>query len=102
MDDALKDRLKNDPHHTGTNAEVRAAGIAREETSGIAQEAPTSGEVKRPRLSPLNRRRWQNFKANRRGYWSFWVFGVLLLICLFAEFIANDRPLLIRYDELGE
>ena len=36
--------------------------------------------------SPLNRRRWQNFKANRRGYWSFWIFLVLFVVSLFAEF----------------
>lgn len=48
--------------------------------------------------SPLNRRRWENFKANRRGYWSFWLFLVLFVVSLFAEFIANDRPLLVRYD----
>ncbi|MBR1222116.1 ABC transporter permease [Bradyrhizobium sp. U87765 SZCCT0131] len=48
--------------------------------------------------SPLNRRRWQNFKANRRGYWSFWLFSLLFVISLFAELIANDRPLMIRYD----
>jgi len=50
------------------------------------------------RLSPLNRRRWQNFKANRRGYWSFWIFSFLFVVSLFAELIANDRPLLIQYD----
>jgi microcin C transport system permease protein len=50
------------------------------------------------RLSPLNRRRWQNFKANRRGYWSLWIFGILFIVTLFAEFIANDRPLLVKYD----
>jgi microcin C transport system permease protein len=48
--------------------------------------------------SPLNKRRWQNFKANKRGYWSFWIFMVLFLISLFADVIANDKPLLIRYD----
>ena len=48
--------------------------------------------------SPLNRRRWQNFKANRRGYWSFWIFMVLFVVSLFAELIANDRPLLIKYE----
>ena len=48
-------------------------------------------------LSPLNRRRWQNFKANRRGYWSFWIFLVLFFVSLFAEFIANDRPFLVKY-----
>ncbi|MGQ0685259.1 ABC transporter permease [Bradyrhizobium sp.] len=49
-------------------------------------------------LSTLNRRRWQNFKANRRGYWSLWLFLALFLISLFAELIANDRPFMIRYD----
>jgi len=48
--------------------------------------------------SPLNRRRWQNFKANRRGYWSFWIFLVLFFVSLFAELIANDRPFLIKFD----
>ena len=43
-------------------------------------------------LSPLNQRRWQNFKANRRGYWSLWIFLVLFFVSLFAEFIANDQP----------
>jgi len=46
-------------------------------------------------VSPLNKRRWQNFKANRRGYWSLWVFLALFIISLFAEFIANDRPIFI-------
>ena len=49
-------------------------------------------------LSPINRRRLLNFKANRRGYWSFWVFMVLFVLSLCAELIANDRPLLVRYD----
>ena len=48
-------------------------------------------------VSPINRRRWQNFKANRRGYWSLWIFLVLFFVSLFAEFIANDRPYLVRY-----
>ncbi len=50
------------------------------------------------KLSPINRRRWENFKANRRGYWSFWVFLVLFFLSLGAEFIANDRPLFVSYD----
>lgn len=49
-------------------------------------------------LSPLNKRRWQNFKANRRGYWSLWIFSLLFVISLFAEVIANDRPFLIKFD----
>jgi microcin C transport system permease protein len=49
-------------------------------------------------LSPINIRRWYNFKANRRGYWSLWFFLVLFVLSLFAEFIANDKPLFIHYD----
>jgi microcin C transport system permease protein len=55
-------------------------------------------ELRPLRMSPLNRRRWQNFKANRRGYLSFWVFLVLFVVTLFAEFIANDRPYFISYE----
>jgi microcin C transport system permease protein len=50
------------------------------------------------RLSPIGARRWANFKANRRGYLSAMVFLVLFAISLCAELIANDRPLLVRYD----
>jgi len=53
--------------------------------------------VRRSRLSPLNRRRLNNFRANRRGYWSFWIFVALLVISLFAEVIANDRPIVAMY-----
>ncbi len=49
-------------------------------------------------LSPLNRRRLAVFHANRRGYWALWIFIALFFVTLFAEFIANDRPLLVRYD----
>lgn len=48
-------------------------------------------------LSPLNRRRWRNFKSNRRAYWSFLVFSVLFGLSLFAELIANDKPLLVSF-----
>ncbi|MFY9624834.1 MAG: ABC transporter permease [Rhodoplanes sp.] len=50
------------------------------------------------KVSPINRRRWENFKANRRGYWSFWVFLVLFILSLGAEFIANDRPFFVSYE----
>ena len=49
-------------------------------------------------LTPLTRRRLANFRANRRGLWSLWLFLVLFVVSLCAEFIANDRPLLVRYD----
>jgi len=50
------------------------------------------------RISPLNQRRWQNFKANRRGFWSLWIFLVLFVLSLGAEFIANDKPILVRFE----
>jgi microcin C transport system permease protein len=50
------------------------------------------------RLSPMTRRRWRNFIANRRGRWSLIVFGLMFFTTLFAEFIANDRPILVYYD----
>ena len=49
------------------------------------------------RLSPLNRRRWQNFRANRRAYWSLWVFLLLYGISMFAEVLANDVPIVVSY-----
>jgi microcin C transport system permease protein len=62
---------------------------------------PTGTEVmtppKRPWFSPTSKRRWQNFKANRRGYWSFWLFLILFFLSLAAEFIANDKPILASY-----
>lgn len=57
----------------------------------------TEESVKRPWLSPLNQRRLQNFKANRRGYWSLWIFLALFGLSLFSEFIANDRPILVSF-----
>ncbi|MEQ1647379.1 MAG: ABC transporter permease [Hyphomicrobiaceae bacterium] len=48
-------------------------------------------------LSPINRRRWQNFRANKRGYWSLLAFLTLFVLSLFAEFIANDKPIIARY-----
>ncbi|MBO9629467.1 MAG: ABC transporter permease [Shinella sp.] len=48
-------------------------------------------------LNPTNLRRWENFKANRRGYWSLWIFLVIFVLSLFAEGIANDRPIIASY-----
>ncbi len=48
-------------------------------------------------LSPINRRRWNNFRANRRGYVSIWLFLALLVGTLCAELIANDKPIIARY-----
>ena len=49
-------------------------------------------------LSPINQRRWNNFKSNKRGFWSLWMFLLLFIVSLFAEFIANDKPYLVTYD----
>jgi microcin C transport system permease protein len=48
--------------------------------------------------SPLTQRRISQFKANRRGYWSLWIFSALFFVVLFAEFLANDKPLLVSYE----
>lgn len=48
-------------------------------------------------LSPIQRRRLHNFRHNRRGYWSLWIFLGLFIISLGAELVANDRPLIVNY-----
>ncbi|MEM7319941.1 MAG: ABC transporter permease [Pseudomonadota bacterium] len=48
-------------------------------------------------LSPLNQRRWRNFRRNRRAYWSLIIFSILFTLALFAEFLANDKPILVNY-----
>jgi microcin C transport system permease protein len=60
----------------------------------LAPPMHTSGFL---RLRPIQRRRLDNFRRNRRGYISFWMFLVLFVISLFAEFICNDRPILAMY-----
>ena len=64
-----------------------------EPTTPVVADPPP--KLRRFALSPLNRRRWENFTRNRRGYWALWVFLVLFIVSLFAEFIANDKPFLI-------
>src|SRR5215467_4524340 len=68
----------------------------------VIDASPVGPDVPIPRrlfaLSPINLRRWRNFKANRRGYWSLWIFLALFIVTLFAEFIANDKPLYISFD----
>ena len=49
-------------------------------------------------ISPLTRRRLHNFRANARGYWSFWIFLAIFFITLFAEFVANDKPFLVYHE----
>jgi len=49
-------------------------------------------------LSKINQRRYERFKSNRKAVWSFWIFTVLFVLSLFAEFVANDKPLIVSYD----
>lgn len=48
-------------------------------------------------LSPLAQRRWNTFRAHKRGYWSLWIFLTLYVVTLFAEVIANDKPILMSF-----
>ena len=48
-------------------------------------------------VSALNKRRWRNFRANKRAYWSLIIFSICFLLSLFAELIANDKPILVKY-----
>src|ERR1700733_4886218 len=64
---------------------------------GPVQAKGRASLERRPRLSPVKRRRLDNFRRHRRGAWSFWIFLVLFIASLFAEFIANDRPLIASY-----
>ena len=50
------------------------------------------------RITPITRRRIENFKRNRRGFVSFWIFLVFFIVTLFAEVIANDKPLLVSFN----
>jgi microcin C transport system permease protein len=77
-----------------TREELRGAEAERAGLAGV--QPRVRGRLLR--ISPINRRRWQNFKANRRGYWSFWIFLVLFFVTLGAEVIANNKPFLIKYD----
>jgi microcin C transport system permease protein len=65
-----------------------------------AIETGASAKKRRGRftLTPINLRRWQSFKANGRGYWSLWLFIVLFLTSLGAEFIANDKPFFVSFE----
>ncbi|MDC0727326.1 microcin C ABC transporter permease [Phytobacter diazotrophicus] len=49
------------------------------------------------KLSYVNQTRWARFRHNRRGFWSLWIFLLIFLLSLFAEVIANDKPLLVHY-----
>jgi microcin C transport system permease protein len=86
--DPARETLPPDPAELRTSA----APVGEVEVAELARSQP------RGWLSPINRRRWQNFKAHRRGYWSLWVFLTLFVLSLGADFIANDKPIFIHMD----
>jgi microcin C transport system permease protein len=86
--DPARETLPPDPAELRTTAPP----VGEAEVAVLARSQP------RGWLSPINRRRWQNFKAHRRGYWSLWVFLTLFILSLGAEFIANDKPIFIHMD----
>ncbi len=91
MDDKTRaDKVSDVP---GGGIDSRTLAPAPEPTGPVGMEPLPS----RFTLSPINKRRWQNFKANQRGYWSLWIFLVLFFVTLFAEFIANDKPLYVSF-----
>ncbi|MCL3882068.1 ABC transporter permease [Marivita sp. GX14005] len=75
------------------NPEPEERGIVTEPSPAV----PVAPQRRRGALSPLNQRRWNNFKRNRRAFWSLILFSVLFGLSLFAEFIANDKPILVQY-----
>jgi ABC-type microcin C transport system permease subunit YejE len=50
-------------------------------------------------FKPVNQARWARFRHNRRGYWSLWIFAVLFVLSLCSELIANDKPLLVHFND---
>lgn len=68
------------------------------DTAATHNQAPSDSSKPSSRLSPINARRLHNFCTNRRGFWSLWIFLVMFVISLFAEFIANDKPFFVWYD----
>ncbi|WDR04163.1 ABC transporter permease [Devosia algicola] len=65
--------------------------------SDLAAAPATANPTPRKPGNPIARRRWANFRANKRGYWSLWIFLAIFIVTLGAEFIANDRPILVSY-----
>jgi microcin C transport system permease protein len=68
--------------------------LSADDKAPLAPPLTQKGWIK---LTPINQRRLDNFRRNRRGLWAFWLFVVLFGLSLFAEFIANDRPIFARY-----
>ena len=89
------------PLSNKTDAEARRGGITplmRRAISPLHRFYQTVFFWRRRDLTPINERRLQNFRANKRGYWSLIIFTILFFVTLFSEFIANDKPLMVSYN----
>lgn len=69
--------------------------MIRPELSKIAPDQSTA-EAAPVHMSP-RQRAWHRFKANKRGYYSLWLFSIVFVLSLFAEFLSNDKPLVVHY-----
>jgi microcin C transport system permease protein len=67
-------------------------------TAAAAPPPESAERILGLRISRLNRRRLQNFRRNKRGFWSLWIFLAVFALTLPAEMIANDKPLLVSFD----
>ena len=76
---------------------VAAGGPTADAPAAEARPAVVGDRVLGLAIGPLTRRRIEAFKRNRRGYWSAWLFAFLFVVSLFAELIANDRPLIASF-----
>ena len=97
MDDASTAQTKT---AAGSDASVRNSAGVVAKAGRVASGRASTGPLSRWRetfASPIWRRRWDAFKENRRGYFSLKLFVGVLLLSLFAEVIANDKPILARY-----
>ncbi len=105
------DKLAHDVTDRAGGADNTAHGTARAPGGSASTDGAGAGAVVRrggvwqrikgallPEMSPISKRRWANFKANRRGYYSLWIFSIVFAITLMAEVIANDRPILVWYN----
>jgi len=75
----------------------RIGTASRESESFVDRLSALPGRLRGFKLSPINQRRLRNFNANRRGRVSLIVFMALFVVTLFAEFLANDKPILAYY-----
>lgn len=97
MDGNLDERAPSKVQTPTQATRGSGTGVTRQLFAGVGTVYATIKRLTRLDLSPINRRRLENFRASPRGVWSFWLFVALFALSLGAELIANDRPLVMRY-----